>query len=212
MATVRGLERLIFFTDAIAAIAITLLILPLVDAVGDVEDGTTLGAFLADEWFRVVAFFISFVVIARLWRSHHSIFEHVRTYDGPLVQLSLLWALTIVVLPLPTAMTAAFDPGAGVVAFYIGTMALSNITLTVIILRIRRTPRLEYPENPLTGDSVLGSASASVGFIVALILGVTIPGLNYWALLVMMLLIPLGILTRRRAAARARTPAQPVTS
>jgi uncharacterized membrane protein len=44
MQTERGLDRLTYFTDAIAAIAITLLILPIVDHVADSE-APDVGAF-----------------------------------------------------------------------------------------------------------------------------------------------------------------------
>jgi uncharacterized membrane protein len=82
MGTTRGLERLIFFTDAVTAIAITLLILPIVDAVPEAAaENFTIQRFLGEHWPQLLTFLISFLVIARLWISHHSIFEHVARYS-----------------------------------------------------------------------------------------------------------------------------------
>lgn len=206
MATTRGLERLIFFTDAVAAIAITLLILPVVDAVpGAAADNSTVPEFLSDHWPQILTFLISFLVIARLWAAHHAIFEHVRSYNGVLVWLSLFWSLTIVFLPLPTALTS-FNTDAVAVAVYIGTMALSSIVLTAITFLVRGNPALEDENNPIASSTVRGSAWITVEFLAALLLGSLVPVINYWALL-LLLLAPLlkPIRSRMRRASAART-------
>jgi uncharacterized membrane protein len=199
MATTRGLERLVFFTDAIAAIAITLLILPLVEVVPEIAaDGGTIGVLFTDYFGQILGFLISFAVIARLWFAHHQLFEHVAAYSPRLVLLTVLWAFTIVLLPLPTALTAQLDPSPGLVAFYIGTMTASSLVLTAMSVVIRRTPAIQAPDNPVTPRSFAASFWVSAGFVLALILGTTIPVLNYWALFVLFLTPTLGALIRRR--------------
>jgi uncharacterized membrane protein len=198
MVTTRGLERLIFFTDAIAAIAITLLILPLVDVVPAIAaHGGTIGA-LFDEYFgQVLGFLISFAVIARLWFAHHQLFEHVAAYSGRLVFLTVLWAFTIVLLPLPTALTAQLSPSPGLVAFYIGTMAASSLVLTTMTVVIRRTPAIQAPDNPITPRNFAASFWVTAGFLLALILGTAVPALNYWALFVLFVTPSIGAFVRR---------------
>src|SRR3712207_2209345 len=71
--TDRGLDRLVTFLDAVVAIAITLLVLPLVDVIPDEGRDVDLGALLADEAGRFGAFALSFAVIAQLWLVHHRI-------------------------------------------------------------------------------------------------------------------------------------------
>jgi uncharacterized membrane protein len=56
----------VFFTDAVTAIAITLLILPLVDSVERAAgEGHSAAQFIGDNLSQLAAFGLSFVVIAR---------------------------------------------------------------------------------------------------------------------------------------------------
>ncbi|WP_308466616.1 TMEM175 family protein [Rathayibacter soli] len=204
MQTARGLDRLVFFTDAVTAIAITLLILPLVDSVsGAATAGHNAAQFLADNVNQLGAFALSFAVIARFWVSHHSAFEHVKSYNGQLLLLSLVWAFTIVVLPLPTEMISQFATTPVTVGIYIGTLTASSVTLLAMTLLIRRHPQLEDPSNPMRGRKVFASIATTIGFAVALVIGVLVPPINFFALLVVFLSIPAQRIYDRRAAARA---------
>lgn len=204
MQTTRGLDRLVFFTDAVSAIAITLLILPLVEAVGE---ATHEGAdtFFDHNLGQIAAFVLSFAVIARMWMTHHAIFEHVKAYNRPLLLLSLAWAFTIVVLPLPTEMTSQFDTTGLVVGFYIGTMAASSVLLMLMALVVRRNPQLELDENPVGGRTVFATTAATIGFLIALIIGLLVPAINFWALFVVLPTVPLQTIYQRRADAAARS-------
>jgi uncharacterized membrane protein len=67
----RGFERLVAFVDAMVAIAITLLVLPLVELTSEVDDYASVGALLRENQSQVWAFLLSFAVIARLWFVQH---------------------------------------------------------------------------------------------------------------------------------------------
>jgi uncharacterized membrane protein len=205
MPTTRGLERLVFFTDAVVAIAITLLILPLVDAASNASDSNVGPAeFLSDHYWQILAFLISFAVIARLWVAHHRLFEHIAAYNAGVVWCSLGWAFTIVVLPLPTAMTAQFDPGPVTIGFYVGTMLASSALLTLLMLVVRRNPALQAPGNPIARNVVLNSVSTTGLFLLALVIGVLVPALNYFALFLLVFSGPVRRLLERTALGRER--------
>jgi len=204
MQTTRGLDRLIFFTDAIAAIAITLLILPLADLVPLTPTDVLPGQFLLDHLSELLAFLLSFAVIARLWIAHHSLFEHVSAYSPALRNLSLLWAFTIVVLPLPTAMVAHWSTDSIVVGFYIGTMFVSSLLLMSMTILTRRSVALQEPTHPLSSRAVTASVLSTAEFLVALILGTVFQEINYWGLFALFLSAPV-FLTLRMRRARAAT-------
>jgi uncharacterized membrane protein len=106
----RDPDRLVLFTDAVVAIAVTLLILPLVDVgTAAVAENLRTRAVISDHKTQILSFLLSFVVIARLWLTHHRIFEHVKAYNSRLMELNMFWLLTIVILPFPTAMISGSD-------------------------------------------------------------------------------------------------------
>lgn len=121
---------------------------------------------------------------------------------------NLFWAFTVVVLPLPTEMVSQFRTSPLSVGVYIGTMAAGSLTLTAMTLLIRKHPRLEPEANPMPGREVFSSAVSTIGFFIALIVGVLVPAINFYALLIILLTLPLQrVYDRRSAAALRLTPA-----
>ena len=99
----RDLERFLTFVDAIVAIAITLLVLPLVEVGAEVGDGSV-ADLVAAHGIDLLGFLLSFTVIARLWLAQHHIVRSLVRQSRPVVLLLLAWTLTIVFLPFPTAL------------------------------------------------------------------------------------------------------------
>ena len=96
----RSVERLIFFSDAVTAIAITLLALDLTP-----PTGVTVSAFwssVRDNDLTYLAFLVSFITIAASWGDHHDAFKHIRRADARLRALNMFWLLTIIVVPFAT--------------------------------------------------------------------------------------------------------------
>ena len=85
-----GLERMIFFSDAVFAIVITLLVLPLTAEIDLPEGGQDLTAHVWAQWPRVLSFLVSFLVIGQFWIAHHHMFEFIRGYDQGLLWLNLI--------------------------------------------------------------------------------------------------------------------------
>jgi uncharacterized membrane protein len=104
---VSALERVVFFSDAVFAIAITLLAIDvrLPDLPAGLSDASLLEALrlVAPSAF---AFVVSFVVIAAFWIGHLRTFRVILRTDGRLIGLNLAFLFFIAALPFPTSVLA----------------------------------------------------------------------------------------------------------
>jgi uncharacterized membrane protein len=184
--TERGLDRLVTFLDAIVAIAITLLVLPLVDllAEGAHDD---LAGLLRDHLADFGSFALSFVVIARLWLVHHRIGEWTGGYDTAFLWVNLFWVFTIVALPFASGVVAEYGTEPLSVALYVGTITASSMATATLTVLVRRRSGLRREEVAAADVDVVAAVAAPVLFLVALVLGVTIRQVNFYGLLLLLL-------------------------
>jgi uncharacterized membrane protein len=183
--TERGLDRLVTFLDAVVAIAITLLVLPLVDVLADADLDDDLTDVVRADAAQFGAFVLSFAVIARLWLVHHRLVEQVAAYDRAFVLVNFSWLLTIVVLPFTTQVVAVYGTDRLAVALYIGTMAASSACLTALSVLVWRRASLRRP-GTRPAPPVPGLVTTAT-ILAALLLGVLLPAVNYFALFLLFL-------------------------
>jgi uncharacterized membrane protein len=109
------LERLVFFSDAIVAIAITILVFNLKITREDSQHFTFTD--LLQAWPKFVAFFLSFFIIALFWKIHHQFFFYIRSINDMLLWNNVGWLLFLVLLPFSTTLVSIHfrDPAAMVV-------------------------------------------------------------------------------------------------
>lgn len=192
-------ERLKAFTDAVVAIAMTLLILPLMDSVAEAGSASeTVETWLGEEAVSLATFALSFVLIANFWIAHHRMFTRVVHVDRALMWLTVAWMFTIVWLPVATAITSAFAEDPLQKVLYIGTLILTSALLALTRWYLYRHPSLHRESPALMREGLTVAIVISAMFVVALILSLTIPVLNYWALFVMFLARPVISLFRRK--------------
>lgn len=188
-------ERLIFFSDAAVAIAITLLILPLMDGVADAaKQHLNTADYLKDNAAALGAFALSFVLIARFWRSHHRLFTDVEREVPGLFWLNMAWLLAVVFLPVATASTGALPTDHVQLAMYIGTMVVIAGLLTAMTVLLRQHPEAWTDGSSVPVERVYSGLALTVMLAVALVLALTVPGLNYWAMLVLLLSRPARVI------------------
>jgi uncharacterized membrane protein len=193
--TERGLDRLVTFLDAVVAIAITLLVLPLIEVLGDGSD-QDLGTVLGDHLAQFGAFALSFVVIGRLWLAHHRLVEFVGGYDVPFLWVNLVWAFTIVVLPFSTQVIAEFGTGRLSVGLYVGTVAASSAaTMGLTLLLQRRAPLRREGVTSADVDATPTVVNTAL-LVLALLVGVAFRSVNFYALFLLFLTGPAERLAR----------------
>jgi uncharacterized membrane protein len=126
------IERLILFTDAVFAIAITLLVIEIkAPEVHGLPIKLQISGLLA-MIPKFSGFTISFFVIAIYWRSHHRLFGFVTSYTEKLIWLNILFLFTVVLMPFSSAYYSENFGEAFPFIFYnmnVVVMALANYGL-----------------------------------------------------------------------------------
>lgn len=128
-----GLDRLVFFSDAVFAIAITLLALDIRLPEGDFTTDAALIPALLSMGDQFQAFAISFWVIASYWMGHHRMFLSIRRYDGRLILINLLLLMLIALVPFPTMLISEFDNRTATIVYALVMVAI-GLTMTLLIL------------------------------------------------------------------------------
>jgi uncharacterized membrane protein len=162
-----SVERLVFFSDAVVAIAITLLALDLHPPGGSTD---------AEFWHNMredinsyLGFLISFAVIGGHWFSHHRLFGYVTRLGGRLPRWNMLWLLTIVLTPYATRVIV--NDGAFTARFtvYALVQAFSSIFFILVIHEVDRlslvregTPRALFTRGYRRASVVAGAFLVSI--------------------------------------------------
>lgn len=96
---------MLFFSDAVVAIAITLLALELKL---DVPYGHHISfRDLLQPWHIYLAFVLSFINVATFWRRHHDFFIYIHKMDEWMMALNTTWLFCIILLPFTTSLLSA---------------------------------------------------------------------------------------------------------
>ncbi|MFC8454099.1 TMEM175 family protein [Kitasatospora sp. NPDC057223] len=156
----RAADRMIFFSDAVVAIAITLLALEL-----PVPEGPTVPAFRSavhEDLDHYLAFLISFAVIAAAWGQHNRVFRYTERTDGRLRTLNACWLLTIVLNPFATKLLTTEGDDTDTIGLRFGFYALLQCLAHAVVIAMERrmtSRRLRGPDVPAelvaAGDPVL---------------------------------------------------------
>jgi len=141
----RALDRVIFFSDAIFAIAMTLLVLQLRIPVVRHGDERLLWHELGDQLGSFWSFALSFFAIGLLWMAHQRKFRLIRRYDDRLLWLNLVFLFCIAFLPFPTAVLGR-NGGEASTVLYASSMAVTGIASWLITLYAYGRHRLIDPD------------------------------------------------------------------
>lgn len=148
------IERLILFSDAVFAIAITLLIIEIKipHLLPEHTTAQVIHAYL-ELTPKFLGFFVSFFFIGLYWTVHHQLMSYLVNYNPGLVWLNLLYLLSIVLFPFSTALDSEYAGTNFISPFLIYTL---NVTFSggmiVVLWRYISNPRRQLSEgldNPL---------------------------------------------------------------
>jgi len=179
-----GFERFVFFSDAVFAIAITLLVLDL-----RLPNGGAAPFDLTPLIPKFVCFALSFYVIGRYWIVHHALFDRPQRCDSVLLNTNLAFLAGIAFLPFPTSVVVLAKADPGPVLFY--CLSVAGVGLLMLALVLVATRPVVRP-GATTGSrarAALNSAAPPLVFLIAAGVASARPKVALWILL---LLIPIS--------------------
>jgi uncharacterized membrane protein len=171
--------RVIFFSDAVVAIAITLLALalPLPHSIGTTTNSQLLHD-LVGYWDQYLAFFISFVAIGNHWAAHRRVFRYAARTNYWVGLLTWLWLLMIILTPFAARLLAG-SGGFGVrFTLYVLIQVMASIWLVLMSREVIRAGLLR-PDAPAAARHPDRVASFTI--IVMFSLSAPIAFLTPWA-------------------------------
>ena len=143
--------RTISFSDAVIAIAITLLALDLkVPQVPDSSAAAELPSALLELWPNLFSFVLSFWIIGSYWLAHRRISQLVGAYDPTMQLINLLFLMWIVLMPFSTALVGEYERQQLPVVIYAVHNILTSLTLTWLwqhAIRDRRLVEANFDPN-----------------------------------------------------------------
>ncbi|HEY9877049.1 MAG TPA: TMEM175 family protein [Leptolyngbyaceae cyanobacterium] len=125
-----GLARIVFFTDAVFAIAITLLALNL--RLPQSVHSSGLAHNLQDLIPQYQSYATSFCVIGLYWISHHHYFRFIRRYNYTFVGINIALLMGIAFLPFATSVLDDYSNQRSAVVFYALCMATTGFLKTLL--------------------------------------------------------------------------------
>lgn len=163
-----ALERIAFFSDAVIAIALTLLAVDLRLPQSGATDDATFLRMLADLGPRYFAFVISFGVVALYWRAHHRMFRYIERWDGGLLGINMVFLFVVVQQPFLASMIGSYGDLSSATAIYslgLAALGFSSLAVWLYVLRARLvTPNLPPPYLRYTS---VRSGGVAVAFVIS---------------------------------------------
>lgn len=132
-------ERIVFFSDAVFAIAITLLV---IEIKVPVFSGGHESLFGTDNMYeiytegpakllhllpKIVGFVVSFLIVGRFWMDHHRNFGIIRRFDNGLLWRNIILLMCVAFIPFTTALFSEYVVWDQAALFYCASLMLVGV-------------------------------------------------------------------------------------
>lgn len=129
------LERLIFLSDGVFAIAITLLVLEITTLISAhfLLNESLPGLLLsADLWTAIASYALSFIILSVYWMTYQRIFHYIKHSDNVLIWLNVLFLLCVAFLSVPTKVLGLYGNQQAALIFYVGTLTVTGLFILLL--------------------------------------------------------------------------------
>jgi uncharacterized membrane protein len=193
------MDRVVNFSDGVFAIAATLLVLSIGFSLNlrQPDLNRKLWHEFGDVLPQVLAYALSFFVIARNWIGHHRMFKMIQRIDGRFIGLNLVVLGLIALVPFPTEVYGNYPSQQPALIVYCVAISAPSIASAVLFRYAAQGNRLIDPSTPREWvvHSQLRALSIPAVFLTSIPISFVAVGL---AQLWWLLMIPLRVYFTRR--------------
>ena len=165
-----GFDRVVFFSDAVIAIAVTLMAVEI--GLPEVEDGASTSAL----WHAVVhkfpmfaAYVAAFAWVAFYWRANHRFTATLRGMTGRYIAVVLVYLGILALLPFPAGMLGHYWDNPVAVVIFAVFAAVVSAWETMLFIVADRDQLFIRPVTPeFRRQSIIGSLTPVVGFLLSI--------------------------------------------
>jgi uncharacterized membrane protein len=195
-------DRLAFFSDAIYAISLTLLVVGLdIPSIADTSSNQDLWDALDELQPEILMFFISFFVIGSFWLAHHRFVARLAAINRPLMLVTLGYLAFIAFLPFPSGLLGEYSDNSVAVALYALCIAVVASVEAVLFALARRHSLLSVaPSDDVFRWGMVASLLPALLFLVSIPVAFVSPTLG---IVTWVLGVPLGMITGWRMPEQA---------
>jgi uncharacterized membrane protein len=199
-------DRVVLLTDAVVAIAMTILVLDL--RVPDVATTDLAGA-VRHDWQSFLAFGLSFMVIAVSWTGHHQFVAALRRMDGRFLWWNFSYLALVCLMPYASSLISGHsDATFAVVAYLIVIAGLSMMAMIGWIVAVRCGFTIEPGYTETVRYELLDNTVRVAVFAIGIVIAVLAPD-SSWGLKWLLAYLPIGIfMGRLDPVRRARRASQ----
>jgi uncharacterized membrane protein len=172
-------DRVAFFSDAVFAIAMTLLVVGI--GIPHVHETSKIAGKIGGKDNEIFGFFLSFLVIGLYWLAHHRFFAKLVAVDGRFMRLNLIYLAGIAFMPFPTALVGLYGSDeAVVIVLYAVTLAIVSLLEAMMFWHAQHADLLRrHLDDVAFRNYMIASLTPALVFAVSIPLALLVdPGLG----------------------------------
>jgi len=197
----RMVDRMLFFSDAVFAIVLTIMVLELhapVFGEHGLSEATDAGiwAALASQFHIFFAYFVSFIIIGLWWSIHMRVTRALHVFDWPAAITNFLFLMMVTLIPFAASVLSGGITIGAAWAVYWGVNAASSAALTLLMIVVTRDKGRLI--GGMSGRERLSRIIQGIGPAVAFSVGAWAAANGYLAFSrwCWVLIMPMGIVAR----------------
>lgn len=139
----RMVDRMLFFSDAVFAIVLTIMVLELHPPVMEGAHSVTwtseaIWQFVAEKFRIFFAYLVSFALVGLWWSVHMRVTRQLHNFDWPTAILNFVFLLTVTMIPFAASILGQSITAAASWEIYWGVNGAASLALTLMLLAVSR--------------------------------------------------------------------------